>query len=93
MISQITSSTIEGSVKLNNQDLTNSKIVLLFNPTNSEYSTITDKHGRFSLDNLDVGGPYTLFIYYDDMVYTKKNIKLNLGENDLPTIFIIKNKE
>jgi len=88
MFSQITSSTLEGSVKLDGNNLINSKIVLLFTPTNSEYTTTTDKHGRFSLDNLDVGGPYTLFIYDDKMVYTKKNIYLILGDNDLPDIYI-----
>jgi hypothetical protein len=90
MFSQITSSTINGSVKLNDNNLINSKIVLLFVPTNSEYITTTDKHGRFSLDNLDVGGPYTLSIYDDKMVYIKKNIYLILGENDLPDIYIKK---
>ena len=86
MFSQITSSTFEGSITINDIEIPNLKIILLFAPTNSEYTTTTDKHGRFSLDNLDVGGPYTLSIYDDKMVYIKKNIYLILGENDLSTI-------
>lgn len=89
MFSQITSSTIDGSITINDIQIPNLKIILLFTPTNSEYVSTTDKRGRFGLDNLDVGGPYTLFIFDDkNLIYTKHKIYLILGENDLQPIKI-----
>ena len=62
---QITSSTLSGKVTDGDTPVANAKITILHLPTNSSYDTKTDRKGRFSIDNLDVGGPYRLIIKSD----------------------------
>lgn len=89
--SQITSATINGKVLVDDKPLTKSKITLIFLPTNSQYQTDTDKYGRFSIDNLEVGGPFKIIIESDETYdYVKSNIYLILGDNDIPTINVFK---
>lgn len=85
---QITSATINGTVLFGNTAIKDIEVTLLFTPTNSVFKTTTDKWGRFSLDNLDVGGPYTIIIMYKEKRYTKSNITLLLGDNDIDKIII-----
>lgn len=85
---QITSATLNGKVLFDNTAIKDIEITVLFTPTNSVYHTTTDKWGRFSLDNLDVGGPYTIIIMYKNKRYTKSNIYLLLGDNDIDKITI-----
>jgi hypothetical protein len=80
--SQITSSTVSGSIS---KPIPNIKIVLIHTPTNYSVETITDSKGRFSLDNLEVGGPYTLLIEKEDLLLFKKSgLEFHLGDNDFP---------
>jgi hypothetical protein len=89
--SQITSATINGKVLVDDKPLIKSKITLIFLPTNSQYETDTDKYGRFSLDNLEVGGPFKIIIESDETYdYVKSDIYLILGDNDIPNINVIK---
>ena len=85
---QITSATINGTVLFDNTAIKDVEVTLLFTPTNSTFETTTDKWGQFSLDNLDVGGPYTIIIKYKDKKYKKSNIFLHLGDNDIDKIII-----
>jgi hypothetical protein len=85
---QITSATINGTVLFDNTAIKDVEITLLFTPTNSLFETTTDKCGRFSLDNLDVGGPYIIIIKYKEKKWTKSNILLHLGDNDIDKIII-----
>lgn len=85
---QITSATINGTVLFGNTAIKDVEVTLLFTPTNSVFKTTTDKWGRFSLDNLDVGGPYTIIVIYKEKRYTKSNITLLLGDNDIDKIVI-----
>src|ERR1700733_5853439 len=50
-------------------------------PSGTNYSTATNKDGRFTLPNVRVGGPYTLivsFIGFESKTYN--DISLKLGE-------------
>ena len=85
---QITSATINGTVLFGNTAIKDIEVTLLFTPTNSVFKTTTDKWGRFSLDNLDVGGPYTIIIVYKEKRLTRSNITLLLGDNDIDKIII-----
>jgi hypothetical protein len=85
---QITSATLNGKVLFDNTTIKDIEITVLFTPTNSVYLTTTDKSGRFSLDNLDVGGPYIIIIIYKNKRYIKSNITLLLGDNDIDKITI-----
>ena len=87
--SQITSSSVSGKVLGGTTPVLGAFITLTHLPTNTDYQTTTDKSGRFSLDNLNVGGPYKIYVTGGDIKeYTRSHIELALGENDLPTIVV-----
>ena len=88
---QITSSSITGNVTDGTIPISDSKITLIHIPTNSSFETNTNNQGRFSLDNLNVGGPYKIIVNafgYEE--YSNSQIQLSLGDNDLHTITIQK---
>jgi hypothetical protein len=91
---QITSSTINGKVTDGDMPVVNASVTLIYLPTNSVYETVTDKKGRFSLDNLDVGGPFKIEVKGDSIEnYTKSGFTLLLGDNDLPKPIMVRKKE
>ena len=50
--------------------------------------------GRFSIDNLDVGGPYKLIIKNNEInEYKRTGIQLMLGENEMVNDIIVNRKE
>lgn len=86
---QITTATFSSGIEINGEPGKNLKITLIHLPTNYVYTTVSDKHGNFSLDNLDVGGPYKLIIEIDDKrKFTKTYDYLLLGDNDINKIRI-----
>ena len=91
---QITSSTLNGKVTDGELLVINASILIIHLPTNASFETTTDKKGRFSLDNLDVGGPYRIVIKSNEIVDYKRNgIQLFLGENELSKDIIVNRKE
>lgn len=91
---QITSSTISGKVTDGDLPIPNAKVTIIYLPTNSVYETETDKKGRFSLDNLDVGGPFKIEVKSDTIEnYSKAGFQLLLGDNDLPKPIMVRKKE
>ncbi|TGE07928.1 TonB-dependent receptor [Hymenobacter fodinae] len=57
-------------------------VIAVHTPTNTQYVAPTNSEGRFSLQNMRVGGPYTIrvtFIGYKEAV--RENIFLTLGQN------------
>ena len=91
---QITSSTINGKVTDGDLPIPNAKVSIIYLPTNSVYETETDKKGRFSLDNLEVGGPFKIEVKGDTIEnYSKGGFQLLLGDNDLPKPIMVRKKE
>jgi hypothetical protein len=91
---QITSSTINGKVTDGDLPIANAKVTLIYLPTNSVYETETDKKGRFSLDNLEVGGPFKIEVKADSIEnYSRSGFQLLLGDNDLPKPIMVRKKE
>ncbi|MEC4048367.1 carboxypeptidase-like regulatory domain-containing protein [Flavobacterium sp. SUN046] len=91
---QITSSTLNGAVTDGDLPVVNAQVVLIFTPTNSTFDTTTDKYGRFSLDNLDVGGPYKIIVKGKEIEeFCKSDLELILGDNDLPKDIRVRRKE
>ena len=91
---QITSSTINGKVSDGDVPVANAKVTLIYVPTNSVYETETDKKGRFSLDNLEVGGPFKIEVKGDSIEnYSRSGLQLLLGDNDLPKPIMVRKKE
>ena len=57
-------------------------IIAVHTPTNTQYVTPTNSDGRFNLQNMRVGGPYTVkvtYVGYKDLV--REGINLSLGQN------------
>ena len=91
---QITSSTINGKVTDGDLPIANAKVTIVYLPTNSVYETETDKKGRFSLDNLEVGGPFKIEVKADSIEnYSRSGFQFLLGDNDLPKPIMVRKKE
>ena len=94
LAAQVTSATLSGKVSDGNFPVANAAVTLIYLPTNSSYETNTDKKGRFSLDNLDVGGPYRIIVKSKDTEdYSNSNMELSLGNNDLIKTLVVQRKE
>ncbi|MEY2922563.1 MAG: hypothetical protein RL108_1189 [Bacteroidota bacterium] len=91
---QITSSTINGKVTDGEFPISNATVTLIYLPTNAVYETETDNKGRFSLDNLEVGGPFKIEVKGAAIEnYSRSGFQLLLGDNDLPKPIMVKKKE
>jgi hypothetical protein len=91
---QITSSTLSGKVTDGDFPIANATITIIHLPTNASFDTTTDKKGRFSIDNLDVGGPYKLIIKSNEIAeYKRTGIQLVLGDNEMIKDIIVNRKE
>ncbi len=76
-----TSSRLTGTVISDGEILPGATIVAEHTPTGAEYGTVTNTEGRFTLNNLNVGGPYritTNFVGYNASI--TENIYLSLGQ-------------
>ena len=57
-------------------------VIAVHTPTNTQYVTPTNSEGRFNIQNMRVGGPYTIkvtFVGYKDLV--REGVSLSLGQN------------
>ncbi|WP_460620637.1 TonB-dependent receptor [Hymenobacter tenuis] len=64
------------------EGLPGATVIAVHTPTNTQYVAPTNSEGRFSLQNMRVGGPYTVrisFVGYKEAV--RENIFLTLGQN------------
>lgn len=82
MQAQVTSSSMGGRVTDAEGAVVGATVVATHTPSGTTYGTVTNMEGRFNLNGMRVGGPYTVvvtFIGYG--AYTQNNITLSLGEN------------
>lgn len=81
---QVTTSSITGVVfsGINKTEpLVGASVSFLHTPTGTKYSTVTSSGGRFSINNVTAGGPYTLEVTFTGLAPQKiENIFLSLGE-------------
>jgi len=80
--SQVTTSAMSGFVSDgNNEPLPGATIVALHEPSGTQYGAVTNPEGRFNLQGMRPGGPYTVeisFIGYSKEVFSE--IRLFLGQ-------------
>lgn len=80
---QVTTASMSGKLlDVNNESLIGATVRAVHTPTGTVYSTASNANGNFVLQNMRIGGPYTVEISY--IGYNKevvKNIQLSLGEN------------
>lgn len=80
VFSQVTTSKIQGAVSDDTSGLYGANVIAKHMPTGTVAGTMTLEGGRYTLQNLRVGGPYTItfsYIGYRTIEYT--DVYLNLG--------------
>lgn len=82
MYSQVTTSGVSGKVyNTEKVSLPGATVIIVHEPSGTQYSTITDSEGLFRIPNLKVGGPYKLTItYLGYQTLVENDINLSLGQ-------------
>ncbi|MFT2010063.1 TonB-dependent receptor [Pontibacter sp. 13R65] len=77
-----TTASLSGAVRdESGEELPGATVVAIHTPTNTQYASPTNAQGRFNIQNMRVGGPYTItvsFVGFQDRV--TENINLTLGQ-------------
>lgn len=86
---QVTTSAISGEVSGSGTPVTGVVVTAVHQPSGSRYAVITNSSGRYLMQGLRPGGPYTLeasFLGYHP--YSKSDIYLPLGESVSVDVFL-----
>ena len=83
MMAQITNSALSGKVSMEDtkEEVIGATVVAVHDPSGTRYAAITNIDGRFNIQGMRNGGPYTItvsYIGYETKTY--KDIVLQLGE-------------
>ncbi|MDQ4139817.1 MAG: carboxypeptidase-like regulatory domain-containing protein, partial [Bacteroidota bacterium] len=81
LYAQVTTSSITGSVRdANGEALIGATVKATHQPSGTVYGTVTNVDGRFNIQNMRVGGPYSVEVsYIGYQTQTYNNISLALG--------------
>ncbi len=83
MMAQVTTSSMTGKVSLegSSEPIIGASVQVTHEPSGTRYAAATNADGRFNIQGMRVGGPYTVTIsYLGHQTKTFKNITLQLGE-------------
>ena len=84
MMAQVTTSSMNGKVTAGHDVVIGATVTAVHVPSGTTYNAVTNESGRYTIQGMRVGGPYTVTITYigykDDV---RNNISLALGE---PTV-------
>lgn len=81
MMAQVTSSSMSGKVTDENGLLPGATVIATHVPSGTSYGTTTNSEGRYTLQGMRVGGPYTVIVRFVGYTPSKyENIILKLGE-------------
>ena len=81
-LAQITTSSMSGQVTDDQGAVIGATVVAVHEPTGTRYGVSTNAEGRFAINNMRVGGPYTVqvsFVGYKTVKF--EQITLSLGQN------------
>lgn len=84
LMAQVTTSGINGKVVAGSEEVIGATVVAVHTPSGTRYNGITNEKGRYSIQGMRVGGPYTItisYVGYKDEVF--ENINLVLGETSV----------
>ncbi|MEA5127509.1 MAG: carboxypeptidase regulatory-like domain-containing protein [Proteiniphilum sp.] len=82
MQAQVTTSSMSGRVTDADGAVIGATVIATHQPSGTTFGTVTNMEGRFNLNGMRVGGPYTVEISYIGYgTSTTNNITLSLGEN------------
>jgi len=89
---QITTSTLSGVVRDDKSGVPGATVVAIHTPTGTKYTTSTRADGRFTLPNVNIGGPYAVTVsYVGFQPQTKDGVTASLGD-DIKVNFILKSE-
>ena len=81
LMAQVTTSSMSGKVTDAQGTIPGATVIATHVPSGSSYFTITNSEGRFSMQGMRVGGPYTVEVRFVGYASAKlENITLKLGE-------------
>ncbi len=82
MQAQVTTSSMSGRVTDVEGAVIGATVIATHTPSGTTYGTVTNIEGRFNLNGMRVGGPYSIKVTYIGFrPYAQNNITLSLGEN------------
>lgn len=91
VMAQVTTSGISGKVVAEGAEVIGATVTAVHEPSGTRYMAVSNEKGRYSIQGMRVGGPYTItisYLGYKDEVL--KNVQLSLGD---PSTFNVKMKE
>jgi len=78
----VTTASINGRVvSQSGQEVNDAKVVVVHQPTGSRYTAMTDNSGRYAIDGLRIGGPYTIDVTSGTGNEELGGIYLSLGQS------------
>ncbi|MDD4848748.1 MAG: carboxypeptidase-like regulatory domain-containing protein, partial [Bacteroidales bacterium] len=81
IFAQVTTSALSGTIMVDNESLEGATIKITHNASETYWGTISNHQGRFNIQGLRSGGPYTVEIsYMGFQPQTFTNIMIPLGE-------------
>ena len=81
MMAQVTTSSLSGKIVDDKGPLPGATVIATHIPSGSSYFTITNSEGRYTMQGMRVGGPYTVEVRFVGYSSAKaENITLKLGE-------------
>jgi len=83
LMAQVTTSSMTGKVSLSgsSEPIIGASVQVVHEPSGTRYAAATNADGRFNIQGMRVGGPYSVTIsYLGHQTKTFKNITLQLGE-------------
>jgi hypothetical protein len=79
---QVTTSGISGKVTSGTETIVGATIVAVHTPSGTQYGTVSNLDGNYSIVGMRVGGPYNIVVsYVGYSTYSMSNVYINLGEN------------
>ena len=81
VFAQVTTSSLTGTIKDSQESLVGATVKAIHTPTGTVYGASTNASGRYLLNNMRVGGPYTIEVsYLGYRTYKVTDVYLKLGE-------------
>lgn len=81
VLAQVTTSSINGQVEADGEVAIGATITVVHEPSGTTYNAVTNEHGRYAIQGMRVGGPYTVKVsYVGFQTKTIKDVSLQLAE-------------
>lgn len=86
-MAQVTTSGIAGKVVAGDENLIGVTVTAVHEPSGTRYNAVTNVDGRYTIQGMRVGGPYTVtFSYVGYKEEAKHNVQLSLGNTEMINI-------